>query len=104
MDASGMASMFKRQVKELASAQEAFEQVGKEVLDEAEYKALDEYIAMCTVAWGAMAKCAKEVADRETKQKADKKAAEAKKKEKPAEDKKKDDNKESAQNDLSFLD
>ena len=103
MNASGMASMFERQVKDLASAQEAFEQVGKEVLDEAEYKALDEYIAMCTVAWGAMAKCAKEVADREAKQKADKKAAEAKKKEKPAEDKKSE-NKKSAQNDLSFLD
>ena len=101
MDAIRLSSMFKQQNETLKEAAEAFAQVGNELLTEEEYRKLDAYIDLCTVAWGAMAKCIDHLAakDKEAKEerkekvpakKAEKKLA--KKIDKPVEE------------DLSFLD
>lgn len=102
MDASRLSSMFKQENETLSEAAKAFEQVGKEVLTEEEYKKLDAYINLCTVAWGAMAKCIDHLAakDKEAKEKKEKAPAKktekklAKKVDKPVEE----------DDDMSFLD
>lgn len=105
MDASRLSSMFKQENETLSEATKAFEQVGSEVLSEEEYQKLDAYINLCTVAWGAMAKCidhlaAKDKEDKEAKEKKEK--APAKKTEKkPA---KKVDKPVEEDDDMSFLD
>lgn len=96
MDAIRLSSMFKQQNETLSEAAEAFKQVGNEVLTEEEYRKLDAYINLCTVAWGAMAKCIDHLAakDKEAKEKEKKKKAPAKKVDKSVE----------KEEDLSFLD
>lgn len=104
MDAGRLSSMFKQQNETLKEAAEAFEQVGKELLTEEEYRKLDAYIDFCTVAWGAMAKCIDHLAakDKEAKEKKEKEKAPAKKTEKkPA---KKVDKPVEEDDDMSFLD
>ena len=99
MDAIRLSNMFKQQNETLKEAAEAFERVGNEVLTEEEYQKLDAYINLCTVAWGAMAKCIDHLAakDKEAKEKASAKKADkkpAKKVDKPVEE----------DEDMSFLD
>lgn len=104
MDAIRLSSMFKQQNETLKEAAEAFERVGNEVLTEEEYQKLDAYINLCTVAWGAMAKCIDHLAakDKEAKEKKEKEKAPAKKTEKkPA---KKVDKPVEEDDDMSFLD
>ena len=103
MDASRLSSMFKQENETLSEAAKAFEQVGKEVLTEEEYQKLDAYINLCTVAWGAMAKCIDYLATKDKEAKEDKKEkAPAKKTEKkPA---KKVDKPVEEDDDMSFLD
>lgn len=103
MDAIRLSSMFKQQNETLSEAAKAFEQVGKEVLTEEEYQKLDAYINLCTVAWGAMAKCIDHLAAKDKEAKEDKKEkAPAKKTEKkPA---KKVDKPVEEDDDMSFLD
>ena len=103
MDAIRLSGMFKQQNETLKEAAEAFEQVGNELLTEEEYRKLDAYIDLCTVAWGAMAKCIDHLAAKDKEAKKDKKEkAPAKKTEKkPA---KKVDKPVEEDDDLSFLD
>lgn len=103
MDAIRLSSMFKQQNETLKEAAEAFEQVGKEVLTEEECQKLESYISLCTVAWGAMAKCIDYLASKDKEAKEDKKEkASAKKTEKkPA---KKVDKPVEEDDDMSFLD
>ena len=93
--------MFKQQNETLKEAAEAFEQVGKEVLTEEEYQKLDEYINLCTVAWGAMAKCIDHLAAKDKEAKEEKKAS-AKKADKKST--KKIDKSVEEDEDMSFLD
>lgn len=103
MDAIRLSSMFKQENKTLTEAAEAFEQVGKEVLTEEEYQKLDAYINLCTVAWGAMAKCIDHLAvkDKEAKGEKKEKAPAKKTEKKPA---KKVDKPVEEDDDMSFLD
>lgn len=102
MDASRLSSMFKQENEILSEAAKAFEQVGKEVLTEEEYQKLDAYINLCTVAWGAMAKCIDYLAAKDKEAKEKKEKAPAKKTEKkPA---KKVDKPVEEDDDMSFLD
>ena len=107
MDAIRLSNMFKQQNETLKEAAEAFELVGKEVLTEEEYQKLDEYINLCTVAWGAMAKCidhlaAKDKEAKEEKEKKEKEKASAKKADKKST--KKIDKPVEEDEDMSFLD
>lgn len=103
MDAIRLSNMFKQQNETLKEAAEAFELVGKEVLTEEEYQKLDEYINLCTVAWGAMAKCIDHLAakDKEAKEEKKEKASAKKADKKPA---KKVDKPVEEDEDMSFLD
>lgn len=107
MDAIRLSNMFKQQNETLKEAAEAFEQVGNELLTEEEYQKLDAYINLCTVAWGAMAKCIDHLAakDKEAKEKKEKekeKKASAKKADKKSA--KKIDKSVEEDEDMSFLD
>lgn len=103
MDAIRLSGMFKQQNETLKEAAEAFEQVGNELLTEEEYRKLDAYIDLCTVAWGAMAKCIDHLAaeDKEAKEDKKEKAPAKKTEKKPA---KKVDKPVEEDDDLSFLD
>ena len=103
MDAIRLSSMFKQQNESLKEAAEAFERVGNEVLTEEEYQKLDAYINLCTVAWGAMAKCIDHLAakDKEAKVVKEEKAPAKKTEKKPA---KKVDKPVEEDDDMSFLD
>ena len=102
MDAIRLSGMFKQQNETLKEAAEAFEQVGNELLTEEEYRKLDAYIDLCTVAWGAMAKCIDHLAAKDKEAKEKKEKAPAKKTEKkPA---KKVDKPVEEDDDMSFLD
>lgn len=103
MDAIRLSSMFKQQNETLKEAAEAFEQVGNEVLTEEEYQKLDAYINLCTVAWGAMAKCIDHLAakDKEAKGEKKEKALAKKADKKPT---KKVDKPVEEDDDMSFLD
>ena len=104
MDAIRLSSMFKQQNETLKEAAEAFERVGNEVLTEEEYQKLDAYINLCTVAWGAMAKCIDHLAakDKEAKEEKKEKASAKKADKKPT--KKVDNPVEEEDDDMSFLD
>lgn len=103
MDALRLSGMFKQQNETLKEAAEAFEQVGNELLTEEEYQKLDAYINLCTVAWGAMAKCIDHLAakDKEAKEKKKEKTS-AKKADKKST--KKIDKSVEEDEDMSFLD
>ncbi len=103
MDAIRLSSMFKQQNKTLKEAAEAFEQVGNEVLTAEEYQKLDAYINLCTVAWGAMAKCIDHLAakDKEVKEEKKEKTLAKKAEKKPA---RKADKPVEEDDDMSFLD
>lgn len=103
MDTIRLSNMFKQQNKTLKEAAEAFEQVGNELLTEEEYQKLDAYINLCTVAWGAMAKCIDHLAakDKEAKEKKKEKTS-AKKADKKST--KKIDKSVEEDEDMSFLD
>ena len=103
MDAIRLSGMFKQQNETLKEAAEAFERVGNEVLTEEEYQKLDAYINLCTVAWGAMAKCIDHLAakDKEAKEKKKEKTS-AKKADKKST--KKIDKSVEEDEDMSFLD
>lgn len=103
MDAIRLSGMFKQQNETLKEAAEAFEQVGNELLTEEEYQKLDAYINLCTVAWGAMAKCIDHLAakDKEAKEKKKEKTS-AKKADKKST--KKIDKSVEEDEDMSFLD
>ena len=104
MDAIRLSSMFKQQNETLKEAAEAFERIGNEVLTEEEYQKLDAYINLCTVAWGAMAKCIDHLAakDKEAKEEKKEKASAKKADKKPT--KKVDKPVEEEDDDMSFLD
>lgn len=108
MDAISLSNMFKQQNETLKEAAEAFELVGREMLTEEEYQKLDEYINLCTVAWGAMAKCIDHLAAKDKEAKEEKKASAKKADKKPAKkvDKpaKKVDKPVEEDEDMSFLD
>lgn len=109
MDASRLSSMFKQENETLSEAAKAFEQVGKEVLTEEEYQKLDAYINLCTVAWGAMAKCIDHLAAKDKEDKEDKEAKEDKKEKSPAKKTEKKSTKKvdkpvEEDDDMSFLD
>ena len=103
MDTIRLSGMFKQQNETLKEAAEAFEQVGNELLTEEEYQKLDAYINLCTVAWGAMAKCIDHLAakDKEAKEKKKEKTS-AKKADKKST--KKIDKSVEEDEDMSFLD
>lgn len=105
MDVIRLSGMFKQQNETLKEAAKAFEQVGNELLTEEEYQKLDAYINLCTVAWGAMAKCIDHLAakDKEAKEEKEKKEkASAKKADKKST--KKIDKSVEEDEDMSFLD
>ncbi len=103
MDAIRLSGMFKQQNETLSEAAKAFEQVGKEVLTEEEYQKLDAYINLCTIAWGAMAKCIDHLAakDKEAKEERKEKVPAKKAEKKPA---RKADKPVEEDDDMSFLD
>lgn len=102
MDAIRLSGMFKQQNETLKEAAEAFEQIGNELLTEEEYRKLDAYIDLCTVAWGAMAKCIDHLAAKDKEAEEKKEKAPAKKTEKkPA---KKVDKPVEEDDDMGFLD
>lgn len=101
MDTIRLSGMFKQQNETLKEAAEAFVRVGNEVLTEEEYQKLDEYINLCTVAWGAMAKCIDHLAAKDKEAKEKEKASAKKADKKPA---KKVDKPVEEDEDMSFLD